>query len=231
MSKRLGASVNDKASADGRRLVVDDENYYDSVDTTVAHRPNTEETGGSGEPHYQDIDGLLAEPTNTVMAFEITKRLGDVIRGVTGRGWTPVLNPCFCTLQDLRKLRYSMESVNSSTADSRILRPSLLPGLLKTLPSNAAIRKPIMIFECGVVHPDSGEAGMKGEQRIAATFLHKKENFNFDQYGLRSIRKFLDAVMSTIGVKNSKDGGGYYVKRSENPSFDHGSSGVIVGPR
>jgi phenylalanyl-tRNA synthetase beta chain len=110
---------------------------------------------------------------------------------------------------------------NPKSADFELVRISLIPGLLKTLKSSAAVAPPFKLFECSdVVLLDSNEdVGARNERRLAIIYCGATSGFEY-------IHGMVDRIMllNRIGRDGCEKPRGfldqtYYIKPAEHPSF------------
>jgi phenylalanyl-tRNA synthetase beta chain len=119
------------------------------------------------------------------------------------------------TKQDMKKLREKVEiEVEKSKTDYKVLRPSLLPSILKVLSENLDSEYPQKIFEIGKVFSldEKQETGILEKEKLAIAITPS----NFTE--LRQILEYL-ARMLNIEVK---------IEETENEKFIEGRTGKVI---
>ncbi|KAK6734389.1 hypothetical protein RB195_017898 [Necator americanus] len=174
----------------------------------------------------------LPESNTVAEAFPLNK-LSDLLRGeVAAAGWTEALNFALCSREDISTrlrddtaLNHAVHISNPKTQEFQVARSSLLPGLLKTLSSNRDMPLPLKLFELQdiVLKDPTSEVGARNERRLGAVYYNKTGGFEI-------IHGFLDRVMRLLDVSPAKDGSGYYIQASDNPTFFPGRCASIIGP-
>lgn len=111
------------------------------------------------------------------------------------------------------KPRGIIEIENPTSSDYTCIRPSLLPGLIKTLTENRQNEYPQNIFEVGdIVLPDeTRETASKNYRTLCGIVSHSKAGFS-------EIKSILDVIMGNFGIRYSTkkyDQGCYIPGRSE----------------
>ena len=84
---------------------------------------------------------------------------------LTGLGFCEAMNYSFCEIKDLDKfyLNYTYKIANPISKENEVLRPSLLPGLMKNFNFNIGqATTDIKLFELGKIFDDKGERKVLG---------------------------------------------------------------------
>ena len=100
---------------------------------------------------------------------------------------------------------------NPKTVEFEMVRTSLIPGLLKTLQSNASEALPQKIFEISdvVLLDESQDTKARNERRMAVMFLNTSSGFEI-------IHGILDLVMTKIGGRFGEE---YKIEESDEPMY------------
>lgn len=158
-------------------------------------------------------------------------KLADIVRTESAMaGWLEVMPLILCShdenfawLNRKDDGKTAVVLANPKTAEYQIVRTSLLPGLLKTLRENKAMRLPLQIFESAdvVFKDESLERKARNERHFAAAFYGKTSGFEVVHGLLDRVLAMLRVALITheegLGVGKSVD-----FKVSENPSKDDG---------
>ena len=105
-------------------------------------------------------------------------KLGDIVRNECAMaGWAEVMPLILCSHEEnfewLNRKddgKTAVKLANPKTVEYQVVRTSLLPGLLKTLSENKAMRLPLQIFEAQdvVFKDETVERRARNERRWAA---------------------------------------------------------------
>ncbi|KAB5577644.1 hypothetical protein GE09DRAFT_1183479 [Coniochaeta sp. 2T2.1] len=158
-------------------------------------------------------------------------QVADIVRQESAMaGWLEVMPLILCShdenfawLNRKDDGKTAVRLANPKTAEYQIVRTSLLPGLLKTLRENKAMRLPLQIIEAAdvVFKDESLERKARNERHFAAAFYGKTSGFEV-------VHGLLDRVLAMLRVAlithDEGLGAGKTVdfKVSENPSKDDG---------
>ncbi|XP_024008694.1 phenylalanine--tRNA ligase beta subunit, cytoplasmic isoform X2 [Eutrema salsugineum] len=182
--------------------------------------------------HPCDIieDVAIAYGYNNIPAKEPTwikplssTELRDLLRTeIAMCGYTEVLTFALCSHKEHfamlnRKDDHSTVIVgNPRSADSEVIRSSLMPGLLKTIASNKAYPKPIKIFELDDVtlRDETKDVGSSNRRHLAALYCGVSSEFEL-------IHGLVDRIMEVMAVPFKPTGGndGYHLETSDEPEF------------
>ncbi|KAJ2523637.1 phenylalanine--tRNA ligase subunit beta [Coemansia sp. RSA 2049] len=157
--------------------------------------------------------------------------LSDIVRQkMASCGWIEALTLSLCSHEEnfelLRRVDTGDEVVvleNPKSVEYQVCRTSLLPGLLKTIRENKKHPIPYRLFEVSDVVFKAGdrERGTRNERHACGLFSGSSAQFEVTQ-GL------LDAVMAALDVAHAKNGRGYYLRESENPTYLGGRSASVM---
>ncbi|KAJ2521155.1 phenylalanine--tRNA ligase subunit beta [Coemansia sp. RSA 1939] len=157
--------------------------------------------------------------------------LSDIVRQkMASCGWIEALTLSLCTYREnfklLRRVDTGDEAIvleKRKSEEQRVCRTSLLPGLLKTIHENKKHPIPYRLFEVSDVVFKAGdrERGTRNERHACGLFSGSSAQFEVTQ-GL------LDAVMAALDVAHTKNGRGYYLRESENPTYLGGRSASVM---
>ncbi|VDM17104.1 unnamed protein product [Hydatigera taeniaeformis] len=193
---------------------------------------------------YERIEESLPT-TFTMVTDQPLNRLTDMIRTeIALCGFTEALTFSLCSRADIStNLQKSLEDQpavhigNPKTLDFqaisfslKVVRTTLLPGLLSTLSNNRSLPLPLKLFEVQdvVLKDPSKDVGCRNNRRVCAVYCNKTSGFE-------AIHGLLDRLMQVLEVayeKNARsDGLAYYLKEVDDPTYFRGRCvDVILSP-
>ncbi|WMV07055.1 hypothetical protein MTR67_000440 [Solanum verrucosum] len=159
-------------------------------------------------------------------------QFSDLIRTeIAMTGYTEVLTWILCSKKEIFSMLNREEDNSAVTiADSRtsefeVVRPSLMPGLLRTVGHNKDHPKPIKIFEVGdiVLLDDTNDVGAVNRRHLAALYCGANSGFEL-------IHGLVDKIMEATGTNFVSPGNstGYYIEKSEEPAFLQGRQASVI---
>ena len=113
---------------------------------------------------------------------------------------------------ELRKMDHEMEFValkNALNEDYTVLRPWLMPSLMKVLGHNKHNEYPQKLFECSIIFNKK----LEEITRLAIVVSHSQTNFT-------DIKQILDALLSSLGLN-------YKIEETKHGSFIDGRVGRV----
>lgn len=162
-------------------------------------------------------------PTQTVGKQHPMNKLSDLLRGeIAQAGFTEILTFGLCSHAEaftkLNRRDDAMTAVvlaNPKTLDFEICRPSLLPGMLKTLFNGKRMAKPIKLFELTdvVIREFSSDVGAINRRHLCA--IHGGVVSGFEV-----IHGLLDHVMDMLSVPCDASTGYSVCEASDGAFFD-----------
>jgi len=175
-------------------------------------------------------------------------KLSDIVRHESAMaGWAEVMPLILCSHEEnfewLNRVddgKTAVKLANPKSIEYQVVRTSLLPGLLKTLSENKAMRLPLQIFEVAdvVFKDDSFERKARNERHWAAAYYGKTSGFEV-------VHGLLDRVMTMLRVAfiTHEEGltgksidfevhanpqrDGYFIKEIDEPTFFKGRAAAI----
>mmetsp|Transcript_67653 Transcript_67653/g.180858 ORF Transcript_67653/g.180858 Transcript_67653/m.180858 type:complete len:590 (+) Transcript_67653:23-1792(+) len=161
--------------------------------------------------------------TVTVGKQQPINKLSDLLRGeVAQAGFSEVLTFGLCShAEAFEKLNRKDDGqtavvlANPKTTDFEICRPSLLPGLLKTLSNGQRMPKPIQLFEITdvVVKDPTSDVGARNRRHLIALYGGSHSGFEV-------VHGLLDHLMTMLNVPRDKEKGYAIVPASDGAFFD-----------
>ena len=175
-------------------------------------------------------------------------KLSDIVRHESAMaGWAEVMPLILCSHEENFEWlnreddgKTAVKLANPKSIEYQVVRTSLLPGLLKTLSENKAMRLPLQIFEVAdvVFKDDSRERKARNERHWAAAYYGKTSGFEI-------VHGLLDRVMTMLRVAfvTHEEGltgksidfevhanpqrDGYFIKEIDDPTFFKGRAAAI----
>mmetsp|Transcript_46770 Transcript_46770/g.113932 ORF Transcript_46770/g.113932 Transcript_46770/m.113932 type:complete len:592 (+) Transcript_46770:58-1833(+) len=161
--------------------------------------------------------------TNTVGKQQPINKVSDLLRGeVAQAGFTEILTFGLCShAEAFSKMRRPDDGKtavvlsNPKTTDFEICRPSLLPGMLKTLSNGQMMPKPIKLFEITdvVLKDPESDVGASNRRHLVAMYGGNTSGFEV-------VHGLLDHVMTLLDVKRDAKEGYTLVPASDGAFFD-----------
>ncbi|KAK3995109.1 putative phenylalanyl-tRNA synthetase beta chain [Cladorrhinum sp. PSN332] len=160
-------------------------------------------------------------------------KLSDIVRNECAMaGWIEVMPLILCSHEEnfewLNRVddgKTAVKLANPRTIEYQVARTSLLPGLLKTLSENKAMRLPLQITENAdvVLKDESLERRARNERRWGAAHYGKTSGFEV-------VHGLLDRVMTMLRfnfVDEESQDEGYFIKEIDEPTFFKGRAAAI----
>ncbi|KAK4669846.1 phenylalanine--tRNA ligase subunit beta [Podospora pseudopauciseta] len=176
-------------------------------------------------------------------------KLSDIVRTECAMaGWVEVMPLILCSHEEnfewLNRVddgKTAVKLANPRTVEYQVARTSLLPGLLKTLSENKAMKLPLQIIESAdvVFKDESLERKARNERRWAAAYYGKTSGFEI-------VHGLLDRVMTMLKVafvtheeglegksidyavkENPSKADGYFIQEIDEPTFFKGRAAAI----
>ncbi|KAK4225474.1 putative phenylalanyl-tRNA synthetase beta chain [Podospora fimiseda] len=160
-------------------------------------------------------------------------KLSDIVRNECAMaGWIEVMPLILCSHEEnfewLNRVddgKTAVKLANPRTVEYQVARTSLLPGLLKTLSENKAMRLPLQIVENAdvVLKDESLERRARNERRWGAAHYGKTSGFEV-------VHGLLDRVMTMLRFNFVDEEGqddGYFIKEIDEPTFFKGRAAAI----
>ncbi|KAJ4288239.1 phenylalanine--tRNA ligase subunit beta [Collariella sp. IMI 366227] len=198
---------------------------------------------------FNDLPRSTPNRSVTIGKPLMINKLGDIVRHECAMaGWAEVMPLILCSHEEnfewLNRKddgKTAVKLANPKTVEYQVVRTSLLPGLLKTLSENKAMRLPLQIFESQdvVFKDDSSERKARNERHWAAAFYGKTSGFEI-------VHGLLDRVMTMLRVafitheeglsgkkidfevkENPTQQDGYFIKEIDEPTFFNGRAAAI----
>ncbi|XP_065176367.1 phenylalanine--tRNA ligase beta subunit-like [Sycon ciliatum] len=179
---------------------------------------------------YNNIEFVLPQ-TCTIGKQLPMNKLTDLLRAdVAQAGFTEALTFTLCSRADVSSsLLHPIESVpavhigNPKTLEFQVARTTLLPGILKTVASNRKVSLPLKLFEISdiVVRDEKSEVGAKNLRSLCAVHYGRRPGFEV-MHGL------LDRLMQLREVPCTKDGSGYCLEASSDPTYFPGRCASVM---
>ncbi|KAK4142508.1 uncharacterized protein C8A04DRAFT_29958 [Dichotomopilus funicola] len=198
---------------------------------------------------FNDLPRSSPNRSVTVGKPLMINKLSDIVRHESAMaGWAEVMPLILCSHEEnfewLNRKddgKTAVRLANPKTVEYQIARTSLLPGLLKTLSENKALRLPLQIFESSdvVFKDESVERRARNERRWAAAYYGKTSGFEI-------VHGLLDRVMTMLRVafvtheeglegksidfkvsENPSEKDGYFIKEIDEPTFFNGRAAAI----
>ncbi|KAK4137764.1 phenylalanyl-tRNA synthetase [Trichocladium antarcticum] len=198
---------------------------------------------------FNDLPRSSPNRSVTIGKPLMINKLGDIVRHESAMaGWVEVMPLILCSHEEnfewLNRKddgNTAVKLANPKTVEYQIARTSLLPGLLKTLSENKAMRLPLEIFESAdVVFKDmSLERRARNERHWAAAYYGKTSGFEI-------VHGLLDRVMTMLRVafvtheeglqgksvdfevkENPTKADGYFIQEIDEPTFFKGRAAAI----
>ncbi|KAL1838444.1 hypothetical protein VTJ49DRAFT_2667 [Mycothermus thermophilus] len=164
-------------------------------------------------------------------------------------GWAEVMPLILCShdenfawLNRVDDGTTAVKLANPKTVEYQVVRTSLLPGLLKTLSENKAMRLPLQIFETSdvVFKDETVERKARNERHWAAAYYGKTSGFEVVHGLLDRVMTMLKVAFVTheeglegksIDYKVQQNPGpgndGYFIKEIDEPTFFGGRAAAI----
>ncbi len=176
-------------------------------------------------------------PSNQTERVEKERVLAGRIRGIlTACGFDEALNLSLLSSKDLESanmLDYDIVSIeNPLSAEQEVMRPSLIPGLLKSVAWNINRKaRGISLFEIGSVYLESGAKGFTETKRLSMV-LSGSSSGSWKTapqgFSLFDLKGALDALLKELGLEDLE------LTRAEYPFLSKGASASIdlkgIGP-
>jgi phenylalanyl-tRNA synthetase beta chain len=198
---------------------------------------------------FNDLPRSTPNRSVTIGKPLMINKLSDIVRHESAMaGWAEVMPLILCSHEEnfewLNRKDDGTTAVklaNPKTIEYQIARTSLLPGLLKTLSENKAMRLPLEIFEASdvVLKDESLERRARNERHWAAAYYGKTSGFEM-------VHGLLDRVMTMLRVafitheeglegksidfevkENPSQQDGYFIKEIDEPTFFNGRAAAI----
>lgn len=160
-------------------------------------------------------------------------RLSDILRNECAMaGWIEVMPLILCSHEEnfewLNRVDDGTTAVklaNPRTVEYQVARTSLLPGLLKTLSENKAMKLPLQITENAdvVLKDESLERRARNERRWGAAHYGKTSGFEV-------VHGLLDRVMTMLRINfvdEESEQDGYFIKEIDEPTFFQGRAAAV----
>ncbi|KAK4464799.1 putative phenylalanyl-tRNA synthetase beta chain [Cladorrhinum samala] len=160
-------------------------------------------------------------------------RLSDIVRNECAMaGWIEVMPLILCSHEEnfewLNRVDDGTTAVklaNPRTVEYQVARTSLLPGLLKTLSENKAMKLPLQITENAdvVLKDESLERRARNERRWGAAHYGKTSGFEV-------VHGLLDRVMTMLRINfvdEESEQDGYFIKEIDEPTFFKGRAAAV----
>jgi phenylalanyl-tRNA synthetase beta chain len=198
---------------------------------------------------FNDLPRSSPNKSVTIGKPLMINKLSDIVRHECAMaGWAEVMPLILCSHEEnfewLNRKDDGTTAVklaNPKTVEYQVVRTSLLPGLLKTLSENKAMRLPLEIFESAdvVFKDESSERRARNERRWAAAYYGKTSGFEI-------VHGLLDRVMTMLRVafvtheeglsgksidfevhENPGLKDGYFIQEIDEPTFFNGRAAAI----
>jgi phenylalanyl-tRNA synthetase beta chain len=198
---------------------------------------------------FNDLPRSTPNRSVTIGKPLMINKLSDIVRHESAMaGWAEVMPLILCSHEEnfewLNRKDDGTTAVklaNPKTVEYQIARTSLLPGLLKTLSENKAMRLPLEIFEASdvVLKDESLERRARNERHWAAAYYGKTSGFEM-------VHGLLDRVMTMLRIafitheeglegksidfevkENPSQQDGYFIKEIDEPTFFNGRAAAI----
>lgn len=198
---------------------------------------------------FNDLPRSSPNRSVTIGKPLMVNKLSDIVRHECAMaGWAEVMPLVLCSHEEnfewLNRKDDGTTAVklaNPKTVEYQVVRTSLLPGLLKTLSENKAMRLPLMIFEASdvVFKDEAAERRARNERRWSAAYYGKTSGFEV-------VHGLLDRVMTMLRValvtheegldgksvdfkvkENPSQQDGYFIKEIDEPTFFNGRAAAI----
>jgi phenylalanyl-tRNA synthetase beta chain len=197
---------------------------------------------------FNDLPRSSPNKTATIGQPLMINKLTDIVRYECAMsGWLEVMPLILCGHDEnyawlnRKDDGKAVKLANPKTAEYQIVRTSLLPGLLKTIRENKAVRLPLKIFEGAevVFKDESLERKARNERHWAAAFYGKTSGFEI-------VHGLLDRVLSMLRVafvthdegltgksmdfevkENPSKTNGYFIEEIHEPTFFEGRAAAI----
>jgi phenylalanyl-tRNA synthetase beta chain len=175
-------------------------------------------------------------------------KLSDIVRHECAMaGWAEVMPLILCShdenfawLNRKDDGKTAVKLANPKTVEYQVVRTSLLPGLLKTLSENKAMRLPLQIFETSdvVFKDDTVERRARNERHWAAAYYGKTSGFEVVHGLLDRVMTMLKVAFVTheeglegksvdYSVQKNPGKDGYFIKEIDEPTFFKGRAAAI----
>ncbi|KAL2269653.1 hypothetical protein VTJ83DRAFT_1837 [Remersonia thermophila] len=185
---------------------------------------------------FNDLPRSSPNKSVTIGKPLMINKLSDIVRHECAMaGWAEVMPLILCShdenfawLNRVDDGSTAVKLANPKTVEYQVVRTSLLPGLLKTLSENKAMRLPLQIFETSdvVLKDETAERKARNQRRWAAAFYGKTSGFEV-------VHGLLDRVMSMLKVAfvspDEAEAGndGYFIQEMDDPTFFGGRAAAI----
>jgi len=198
---------------------------------------------------FNDLPRSSPNRSVTIGKPLMINKLSDIVRHECAMaGWAEVMPLILCSHEEnfewLNRKDDGTTAVklaNPKTVEYQVVRTSLLPGLLKTLSENKAMRLPLEIFESSdvVFKDETSERRARNERRWAAAYYGKTSGFEV-------VHGLLDRVMTMLRVafitheegltgksidfevkENPSQKDGYFIQEIDEPTFFNGRAAAI----
>ncbi len=198
---------------------------------------------------FNDMPRSSPNKSVTIGKPLMINKLSDIVRHECAMaGWAEVMPLILCSHEEnfewLNRKDDGTTAVklaNPKTVEYQVVRTSLLPGLLKTLSENKAMRLPLEIFESAdvVFKDEASERRARNERRWAAAYYGKTSGFEI-------VHGLLDRVMTMLRVafitheeglagksidfevkENPSQQDGYFIQEIDEPTFFNGRAAAI----
>lgn len=198
---------------------------------------------------FNDLPRSSPNRSVTIGKPLLINKLSDIVRQECAMaGWIEVMPLILCSHEEnfewLNRKDDGTTAVklaNPRTVEYQVVRTSLLPGLLKTLSENKAMKLPLQITETSdvVFKDESVERRARNERRWAAAFYGKTSCFEV-------VHGLLDRVMTMLRVafvtheeglegksidfqvkENPSKADGYFIQEIDEPTFFNGRAAAI----
>ncbi|KAK4189115.1 putative phenylalanyl-tRNA synthetase beta chain [Podospora australis] len=198
---------------------------------------------------FNDLPRSTPNRSVTIGKPLLINKLSDIVRQESAMaGWIEVMPLILCSHEEnfewLNRKDDGTTAVklaNPRTVEYQVVRTSLLPGLLKTLSENKAMKLPLQITETSdvVFKDESLERRARNERRWAAAYYGKTSGFEV-------VHGLLDRVMTMLRVafvtheeglegksldfqvkENPSKADGYFIQEIDEPTFFNGRAAAI----
>lgn len=198
---------------------------------------------------FNDLPRSSPNRSVTIGKPLMINKLSDIVRHECAMaGWAEVMPLILCSHEEnfewLNRTddgKTAVKLANPKSVEYQVVRTSLLPGLLKTLSENKAMRLPLMIFETSdvVFKDDSFERRARNERHWGAAYYGKTSGFEI-------VHGLLDRVMTMLRVafitheeglegksvdyevkENPSQADGYFIQEIDEPTFFKGRAAAI----
>lgn len=199
---------------------------------------------------FNDLPRSSPNKSVTIGKPLMINKLSDIVRHECAMaGWAEVMPLILCShdenfawLNRKDDGTTAVKLANPKTVEYQVVRTSLLPGLLKTLSENKAMRLPLEIFETSdvVFKDESAERRARNERRWAAAYYGKTSGFEIVHGLLDRVMTMLRVAFITheeglsgksidfeINENPSRNKDGYFIEEIDEPTFFSGRAAAI----